>query len=74
MYRKVNVMKVNEITGIPEGLEFSAIKLLEIIRETTPCKYFVSHHTLFSQTHLTAPVRSECRKIHLLSLLYKTLS
>lgn len=40
MNRKVNMMKVNEVIGIPEGLESNAIELLEMIRETTPGKCF----------------------------------
>lgn len=40
MNRKVNMMKVNEVIGIPEGLEFNVIELLEMIVETTPGKCF----------------------------------
>lgn len=40
MNRKVNMMKVNEVIGIPEGLESNPIELLEIIREKTPGKCF----------------------------------
>lgn len=40
MNRKVNMMKVNEVIGIPEGLESNPIELIEIIREKTPGKCF----------------------------------
>lgn len=41
MNRKVNMMKVNDVTGIPEGLKSNAIELLEVIIKPTPGKCFV---------------------------------
>lgn len=41
MNRKVNMMKVNDVTGIPDSLESNAIELLEIIIKPTHGKCFV---------------------------------
>lgn len=75
MNRKVNMMKVNEIIVIPEGLEFNVIELPEMIGETAPGKCFERYVVYCSVqwlTHLTAPARRHCRKRHSLSLLPST--
>lgn len=40
MNRKMNMMKANEVTCIPEGLESNAIELLKRTKEMTPGKCF----------------------------------
>lgn len=49
--KKVNMSRVNEVTGIQEDPEYNDIKLPEIVRETTLGKYFTLYFSYCSASN-----------------------